>query len=84
MPKLEIMPMNSNKIVTDSLTKSLEDFQQAIAPLLEIGKIEQWDGKTLLKIEKKIREAALILGGGMYRYCTEKTLKVPRSTIKSY
>ena len=34
-----------------------------IAAQLEVGKVEQWDGRTLLKREKKIREAALILGG---------------------
>ena len=55
--------MNSNKIVADSLTECLREFQAAIAPLLELGKVEQWDGRTLLKREKKIREAALILGG---------------------
>ena len=81
------MPLNSNKIVTDSLTKSLQDFQQAIAPLLELGKVEQWDGRTLLKREEKIREAALILGGKCIAivlkklsYCHEVQLRAINQT----
>ena len=64
--------VSSNKIVADSLTESLREFQAAIAPWLERGKAEQWDGKTLLKREKKIREAALILGGKCIGICTLK------------
>ena len=55
--------MNSNKITSLSLTESLKDFQRAIAPLLELGKVEQWDGRSLLQREEKIRDAALILAG---------------------
>ena len=55
--------MNPNKIVADSLTESLREFQAAIAVQLEVGKAEQWDGRTLLKREEKIRESALILAG---------------------
>ena len=61
--KPEIMPMNSNQIVANSLTEALTDFQTAIASLLELGKVEQWDGISLLHREEKIREAALILAG---------------------
>ncbi len=64
-------PMNL-KITTDSLAQVLREFQMTIArravaspiaPLLELEKVEQWDGKTLRKREEKIRESALILGG---------------------
>ncbi len=64
-------PMNL-KITTDSLAQVLREFQMApsltgrlrlIAPLLELGKVDEWDSITLLKREKKIRESALILGG---------------------
>ena len=55
--------MNSNQIVSNSLTEALKDFQRAVDPLLELGKVEQWDGRTLLNREEKIREAALILAG---------------------
>ena len=55
--------MNSNKITSFSLTESLKDFQRAIAPLLELEKVEQWSGRTLLQREEKIRDAALILAG---------------------
>jgi predicted transcriptional regulator len=55
--------MNSNKITSLSLTESLKDFQRAIAPLLELGKVEQWDGKTLKKREEKIKDSALVLAG---------------------
>ncbi len=55
--------MNCLKITTDSLAQLLREFQMALAPLLQLGKVEQWDGRTLLKREEKIRESALILGG---------------------
>ena len=55
--------MNSNQIVSNSLTEALKDFQRAVDPLLELGEVEQWDGRTLLNREEKIREAALILAG---------------------
>ena len=66
------MPMNSNQIVSHSLTESLQKFQKAIAPFLELGKVEQWDGKKLKKREEKIREAALILAGKCIAILLEK------------
>ncbi len=75
------MPMNSNQIVANSLTESLQEFQKApsltgrlrlIAPFLELGKVEQWDGKALKKREEKIREAALILAGKCIAVLLEK------------
>lgn len=55
--------MNCLKITTDSLAQLLREFQMAIAPLLELGKVEEWDGRTLRQREEKLRESALILGG---------------------
>lgn len=55
--------MNYHKITSLSLTESLKDFQIAIAPLLELGKVEQWDGRTLKKREEEIRDLALVLAG---------------------
>ncbi len=64
--------MNSNKITSLSLTELLKDFHRAIAPLLELGKVEQWDGRTLLQREEKIREAALILAGKCIAFLLEQ------------
>ena len=63
--------MNYHKITSLSLTESLKDFQTAvrqhslreITPLLELGKVEQWDGRTLKKREEEIRDLALVLAG---------------------
>ena len=55
--------MNYHQITSLSLTESLKDFQRAIEALLELGKVEQWDGKTLKKREEKIRDSALVLAG---------------------
>ena len=55
--------MNFEKIVTNSLTELLTSFQAAIAPLLELGKIEDWDGTELKKREEEIRKLVIILGG---------------------
>ncbi|MGK7953968.1 MAG: ISLre2 family transposase [Crocosphaera sp.] len=55
--------MNFQNVVTNSLTQLLKTFQSAIAPLLEIGKIEDWDGTELKKREEKIRELVIILAG---------------------
>lgn len=52
-----------NRNYTSSLTQLLMSFQGAIAPLLELGKIEDWDGRTLKKREEEIRELVIILGG---------------------
>jgi len=64
--------MNSNQIVSNSLTEALKDFQRAVDPLLELGKVEQWDGRTLLNREEKIREAALILAGKCIAFLLKK------------
>ena len=64
--------MNANKISSLSLTESLKDFQRTIAPILELGKVEQWDGRTLLQREEKIREAALVLAGKCIALLLEK------------
>ncbi len=37
--------------------------ETTVKPLLELGEVEQWDGRTFLARERKIREAALILAG---------------------
>ena len=63
--------MNFQKIVTNSLTQLLMSFQSAFAesapsataPLLELGKIEDWSGTELKKREEKIRELVIILAG---------------------
>ncbi len=55
--------MNKNQIATLNLTQSLRDFETTVKPLLELGEIEQWDGRAFRDRERKIREAALILAG---------------------
>ena len=55
--------MNFQNIVTSSLTQLLIAFQEAIAPLLELGKIEDWDGTELKKREEKVRKLVIILAG---------------------
>ncbi len=64
--------MNLQKIVTNSLTELLMSFQSAIAPLLELGKIDDWDGIELKKREEKIRELVIILGGKCIAILLEK------------
>ncbi len=64
--------MNSNQIVANSLTEAVNNFQREIAPLLELGKVEQWNGKTLKKREENIREAALILAGKCIAFLLKK------------
>ena len=66
------MPMNSNQIVSNSLAEALQNFQRAVAPLLKLGKISEWNGTILKKREEKIREAALILGGKSIAILLEK------------
>ena len=68
----EIMPMNSNQIVSNSLAEALQDFQLALAPLLKLGKISEWNGTILKQREEKIRELALILGGKCIAILLEK------------
>ncbi len=55
--------MLNQQIATLNLTQSLRDFETTVKPLLELGEVEQWDGRTFLARERKIREAALILAG---------------------
>lgn len=57
--------MNSNNTIpaTLDLTQSLEIFKQKIAKELSLSEISQWDGRTILSLEQKIRQAALILAG---------------------
>lgn len=64
--------MNFENIITSSLTQLLITFQSAIAPLLEIGKIEDWDGIELKKREEKIRELVIILAGKCIAMLLEK------------
>ena len=75
--------MNSNKIVADSLTESLREFQEAIAAQLEVGKVEEWDGRTLLKREEKIRESALILGGKCIGIVLEKLSNCHKAQLRA-
>ncbi len=55
--------MLNQQIATLNLTQSLRDFETTVKPLLELGEVEQWDGRTFRDRERKIREAALILAG---------------------
>ncbi len=68
----EIMPLNSNQILSNSLPEALQDFQLALAPLLKLGEISEWNGKILKQREEEIREAALILGGQCIAILLEK------------
>jgi hypothetical protein len=68
--------MNFEKIVTNSLTELLMSFQAAIAPLLELGKIEDWDGTELKKREEKIRELVIILAGKCIAILLEKLIRI--------
>ncbi len=73
--------MNSQKIFPLSLTQLLCDFQRNIAPFFELGKVEQWDGRTLLQREEKIREAALILAGKCIALLLEQLSNWPEAHI---
>ena len=64
--------MSFENIVTNTLTELLRSFQSAIAPLLELGKIEDWDGTELKKREEKIRELVIILAGKCIAILLEK------------
>ncbi|MBE9055516.1 hypothetical protein IQ237_05610 [Sphaerospermopsis sp. LEGE 08334] len=46
-----------------SLTDSISEFQENVKKLLDLTKIEEWDGRTVKEREEKIREAALVLAG---------------------
>jgi len=67
--------MNFQNIVTSSLAELLITFQGAIAPLLELGKVEDWDGTKLKKREEEIRELVIILAGKCIAILLEKLSK---------
>ena len=75
--------MNLQKIVTNSLTELLITFQSAIAPLLELGKIENWDGTELKKREEEIRKLVIILGGKSIAILLEKLSKYSEAQAKA-
>ncbi len=75
--------MNLQKIVTNSLTELLMSFQAAIAPLLELGKIEEWDGTELKKREEEIRKLVIILGGKCIAMLLEKLSKYSEAQEKA-
>ena len=75
--------MNLQKIVTNSLTELLITFQSAIAPLLELGKIENWDGTELKKREEEIRKLVIILGGKCIAILLEKLSKYSEAQAKA-
>ncbi|MDJ0773509.1 MAG: ISLre2 family transposase [Mastigocoleus sp. MO_167.B18] len=52
-----------NKFATLNITESINNFQTIVKRILEISDIENWDGKTFLEKEQKIREEALVLAG---------------------
>ena len=57
------MSLNDLSTIPESITQVLLEFIQAITPILELGEVEQWDGRSLLKKEQEIRELCLILAG---------------------
>ena len=75
--------MNLQNIVTSSLTELLKSFQAAIAPLLELGKIEDWSGTELKKREEKIRELVIILAGKCIAILLEKLSKYSEAQEKA-
>jgi hypothetical protein len=52
-----------NNFATLNLTESLDNFKETVTKVLELSEVENWDGKTFLQKEQKIREAGLILAG---------------------
>ncbi len=75
--------MELKKIATNSLPQLLIAFQTAIAPLLEIGNIEEWDGRTLKEREEKIREIGLILVGKCIVILLEKLASSEEAQLKA-
>ena len=67
--------MNFQNLVTSSLTQLLISFQSAIRPLLDLGEIPEWDGRTLKKREEEIRELVIILAGKCIAMLLEKLSK---------
>ena len=83
--------MNKNQIATLNLTQSLQDFETTVKPLLELGEVEQWDGRAFRDRERKIREAALILAGqcivlllfqlSQWQKAQERAIKLPSGLV---
>lgn len=55
--------MEKNIYANLNLTDSISEFQEDVKELLDLTKIEEWDGRTVKEREEKIREAALVLAG---------------------
>jgi len=47
-----------NNFATLNLSESLDNFKETVTKVLELSEVENWDGKTFLQKEQKIREAA--------------------------
>ena len=49
--------MNSNNTIpaTLDLTQALKNFEQTIAAQISLTDVDQWDGRTVLSLEQKIR-----------------------------
>ncbi len=63
MKKEESTLIEKNIYANLSLTDSISEFQDDVKKLLDLTKIEEWDGRTVKEREEKIREAALVLAG---------------------
>ena len=60
-----------------------ESAPPATAPLLELGKIEEWDGTKLKKRESEIRELVIILAGKCIAILLEKLSKCQEAQLKA-
>jgi transcription antitermination factor NusG len=60
--------MEKNIYATLDLTKSLEDFKENVAKLLELTDVREWDGRIVKEREQKIRDASLILAVNAQRF----------------
>lgn len=63
MKKEESTLIEKNIYANLSSTDSISEFQEEVKKLLDLTKIEEWDGRTVKEREEKIREAALVLAG---------------------
>lgn len=77
------MPMNYNQILSNSLPEALQDFQIALAPLLKLGELSEWNGKILKQRESEIREAALVLGGQCIAILLKKLASIPEAQSRA-
>jgi hypothetical protein len=75
--------MNVQSIIPSSITEDCQEFKKALTPLLELGEVEEWDGRILLEREKKIRELALILAGKCIAKLLEKLSKCREAQEKA-